>query len=129
MTWSRKARLAAAWLLGLYLAKMYVEMGWVKFDSAGFWTAAFHRWGYPPWVAAVVIGCLEVADGDIPPHTVGGKLRRAGADRGHAGCVGHQGSRWAMDGRGMASALYIAGLGWIAFEWWSTRLRRRRVTV
>jgi hypothetical protein len=42
--------MVGAWLVGLYLARMYVEMGWVKFDPDGFWTEAFESWGYPVWL-------------------------------------------------------------------------------
>lgn len=58
----RRVRLAAAWCLGLYLAWLYVRMGWIKFDPKGFWTAAFVRWGYPPWLR-IAVGVVEVAGG------------------------------------------------------------------
>lgn len=58
-TWLKRARLAAAWLLGLYLADIFVRMGWIKFDPEGFWTAAFERWGYPTWLR-IAVGAIEV---------------------------------------------------------------------
>ncbi len=36
LTTVKKVRLIAAWCLGLYLAHMYVTMGWIKFDPNGF---------------------------------------------------------------------------------------------
>ena len=126
MAWSRKARLVAAWLLGLYFAKMYVEMGWVKFDPAGFWTAAFVRWGYPPWFR-ILIGCLEVAGGVcllVPWVASYGALVLIVVMLGAWGTRAHDG-RW-VDVAWLT--LYIAGLAWIAFEWWGMRLRRRRLT-
>jgi hypothetical protein len=50
LTTLKKVRLLAAWCLGAYVAHMYMRMGWVKFDPAGFWTAPFERWGYPVWL-------------------------------------------------------------------------------
>jgi uncharacterized membrane protein YphA (DoxX/SURF4 family) len=60
--WSKRARLVAAWCLGLYLASIFIRMGWIKFDPEGFWTAAFARWGYPSWFR-VLVGLIEVAGG------------------------------------------------------------------
>jgi hypothetical protein len=56
---SRRVRLGAAWLLGLYFTYLYVRMGWGKFDEDGWWTTAFTGWGYPPWLR-VLVGAIEV---------------------------------------------------------------------
>lgn len=60
--WWKAARLLLAWGAGLYLANLYIEMGWVKFDPQGFWTDAFVHWGYPTWLG-ITVGVLEVAGG------------------------------------------------------------------
>ena len=62
LTVSKRVRLLLAWCLGLYLADMFVRMGWIKFDPKGFWTAAFVRWGFPPWLR-VGVGVVEVVGG------------------------------------------------------------------
>ncbi len=41
--WWIRIRRGLAWVVGLYLAQMYIQMGWVKFNPEGFWTAAFER--------------------------------------------------------------------------------------
>src|SRR5260370_30284868 len=55
-------RLVGAWCVGLYLARLYVAMGWIKFDPNGFWTPSFQRWGYPAWLR-LLVGGIEVAGG------------------------------------------------------------------
>jgi uncharacterized membrane protein YphA (DoxX/SURF4 family) len=55
-------RRVGAWALSLYLGWMYVHQGWIKLDPAGFWTAAFERWGYPGWLR-VLVGVIEVIGG------------------------------------------------------------------
>ena len=113
----RRVRLVLAWLLALYLAQMYVSMGWVKFDPQGFWTAAFARWGYPAWFR-VLVGVAEVAGGIglVVPWTasysgalLGSIMLGAWATRAHDG-------KW-IDVLWISA--YIAGLAWIAFEYWS----------
>jgi uncharacterized membrane protein YphA (DoxX/SURF4 family) len=64
MSAAKRIRLVAAWCLGVYFAWLYVRMGWVKFDTEGFWTAAFRRWGYPTWLRELV-GAIEVAGGAL----------------------------------------------------------------
>lgn len=34
----RKAQQVAVWLVSIHLAKMYIAMGWGKFNAAGLWT-------------------------------------------------------------------------------------------
>ena len=62
LSWSKRVRLIAAWCLGAYRADMFIRMGWIKFAPEGFWTAAFARWGYPPWLR-VAVGLIEVVGG------------------------------------------------------------------
>lgn len=119
----QRGRWAAAWLLGAYFAQMYVTMGWVKFDPAGFWTEAFARWGYPPWFR-ILIGCLEVLGGIclVVPW-----VASYGAGTLILVMLGALATR-ASDGRWVDVAWlasYLIGLAWIAREWWSLRLRRR----
>ena len=122
MTWKR-ARRILAWIVGLYLAQMYVKMGWVKFDPDGFWTAAFERWSYPVWLR-LVVGAIEVAGGVlilIPWTASWGGLSLAVI------MIGAWVTRFA-DGRMVDVAwitVYLLALLWIAFEWWD--LRRPRV--
>ena len=119
----RQGRLLAAWILALYLARMYVTMGWIKFDPAGFWTAAFTRWGYPPWFR-VLIGALEVLGGLllILPWTASyGAVTLVLVMLGAWGTRAHDG-RW-VDVAWISA--YVAGLLWIGYEWWSFRLRGR----
>jgi len=119
--WWRRARLAGAWLAGLYLARLYVQMGWVKFDPEGFWTAAFARWGYPAWLR-IGVGVAEVAGGialAIPWVASYGAILVAMV------MIGAWVTR-ANDGRWtdvLWISTYLVALAWIAFEWWSRRLR------
>lgn len=115
----KRVRLAVAWALGLYLARMYVLMGWVKFDANGFWTGAFQRWGYPVWLRWLV-GVIEVVGGililvpwvasyaalAVAVVMVGALVTRIGDAR-------YVDSAWI--------AAYLLGLLWIAFEWWPFR--------
>ena len=50
------------WLYSLYFTILFVDQGWKKFDSEGFWSGAFERWGYPTWFM-MFIGFLEVTGG------------------------------------------------------------------
>jgi len=115
-------RLLAVWCLGAYLAHMYVRMGWVKFDPAGFWTAAFERWGYPVWLRWLV-GAIEVGGGLLllvpwvaSYAALGVSLVMVGA--------------WVTrvrDGRYVDVAwiaAYLFALLWIALEWWQFRWPR-----
>ncbi|MEP6572310.1 MAG: DoxX family protein [Gemmatimonadota bacterium] len=119
----RGVRWVAAWALGVYFARMYLAMGWVKFDSNGFWTAAFARWGYPPWFR-VAIGALEVVGGAalvIPWIASYGAIVLVLVMLGAWGTRAHDG-RW-VDVAWITA--YAIGLAWIAFEWWGLRLFRR----
>lgn len=119
--WVRRTRLVAAWLVGLYLARMYVPMGWVKFDPEGFWTAAFSRWGYPEWLR-IGVGIAEVAGGIalVIPW-----IASYGAGLVALVMAGAWVTR-ASDGRWTDVfwiSAYLLALGWITFEWWRFRIR------
>lgn len=124
MTRWKRLRLLAAWCLGLYLAVLYIRMGWIKLDPQGFWTAAFARWGYPPWLR-VAVGFVEVAGGAmlVLPWT---------ATLGGAAVAGVMAGAWItryLDGRFVDVAwisAYFLGLLWIAYEWRDFRFWRRR---
>ena len=111
----QRLRLIAAWCLGLYLAWLYVRMGWIKFDPKGFWTAAFVRWGYPPWMR-IAVGAVEVVGGVmllLPWTATVGALALA------AVMAGAWLTRY-LDGRYVDVAwisAYFVGLLWIAYEW------------
>jgi len=123
MTRLKRVRLVLAWCLGLYLAHLYIKMGWIKFDADGFWTAAFTRWGYPPW-PRVAVGGIEVLGGAmlVVPWT---------ATLGGVALAGVMAGAWLtryLDGRYVDVAwitAYCAGLLWIAYEWWPFRFWRR----
>lgn len=123
----KKVRLVGAFLVGIYLADMYVGMGLVKFDPDGFWTPAFERWGYPVWLR-VAVGIAEVGGGIallVPWIAAWGAglvaLVMAGAI-----------TTRALDGRWVDvswNVLYLTMLVWIAFEWWGWRRPRRRTSA
>lgn len=119
----KKLRLLAAWALGLYLAQMYVRMGWIKFDPAGFWTAAFERWGYPVWLRWVV-GGIEVGGGLLLllPWVASYAALALGLVMAGAWMTR------VLDARFVDVAwitVYFVALLWIAVEWWPFRWPRR----
>lgn len=122
MTWKR-LRLVLSYLAALYLARMYLGMGWVKFDPEGFWTGAFERWGYPVWLR-LAVGAAEVGGAIllILPWTAS-----YGAGLLLAVMLGAWVTRL-VDGRMVDVAwitLYMAALTWIGWEWWSKRWKPR----
>ena len=124
MSLLKRGRLIVAWFVALYLASMYVQMGWVKFYPEGFWTGAFERWGYPVWLR-LAVGAVEVAAGVmilVPWTAAYGALALA------AVMAGAWVTRF-QDGRmvdAMWITLYTTALLWIAFEWWGWRRPGRR---
>lgn len=122
--WWKRVRLAAAWLVGLYLAQMYVSMGWIKFDPDGFWTPAFERWGYPVWLR-LLVGGIETTGGVlilIPWTTTWAAFALI------AVMVGAGVTRFG-DGRMVDVAwilLYAIALAWVGFEWRGFHFGRRR---
>ena len=117
-------RLVVAWLLGVYFANMYFNMGWVKFDPDGFWTGAFDRWGYPVWLRYGV-GVVEVIGGVLLliPWVASYAALSVVAVMIGALVTRMLDARW--DDVAYI-AVYIAGLLWIAFEWWAWRQPRSR---
>ena len=116
---AQRARLVAAWIAGAYLAWMYVEMGWVKFDPEGFWTPAFERWGYPTWLR-LLVGFIETAGGVM---LVIPWLASYGATGLALVMIGAWITRL-NDGRLVDVGwltIYLTVLAWIAFEWWGWR--------
>jgi len=122
---SHRVRAVLAWLLGLYLAQLYLRMGWGKFGGDTAWTAAFTAWGYPAWFR-VVVGMIEVGAGLAllaPPLSSYAALLLAAVMMGAWSTLAHD-LRW----RDMAEvAAYGILLGWIASVRWRARLRRRQV--
>lgn len=120
-----RVRAALAWLLGLYLAQLYLRMGWGKFGGDTGWNAAFTAWGYPAWFR-VVVGVIEVGAGVallVPPLASYAALALAVVMMGAWSTLAHD-LRW----RDMALvAVYGLMLGWIASIRWQARLRRRQV--
>lgn len=118
MSWKRARRLIA-WLVALYLAWMYLQMGWVKFDPEGFWTEAFQKWGYPPWLR-VAVGVAEVvgALALVLPWTAS-----YGSGLLIAVMVGAWVTRfndgWMVDVGWIT--LYIVALVWVGWEGWAKR--------
>lgn len=116
------ARMAAAWLLGLYLANMYVRAGSSKLGGEGTWSEAFAQWGYPSWFR-VLIGGIEIVSGAtliVPWLAPYGAFVLSVVMAGAGGSLAH-GQRWADVGWVTG---YAAGLAWIAYEWRSVRWGR-----
>ncbi len=117
-----RLRRLSAWLVSLYLARMYVEHGWIKFDPEGFWTDAFERWGFPVWFRWLV-GVAEVSGGVlvvIPWVASYGALMLVAVMTG-AAVVRLGGSRY-VDVAWILG--YTLALSWIAYEWWPLRRPR-----
>jgi uncharacterized membrane protein YphA (DoxX/SURF4 family) len=120
----RRARLAAAWLLGLWLATLYVRAGWGKFAAEGFWADAFRYWGYPSWFR-LLVGVVEVVCGValvVPWVASYSALALSLVMAGAWGTLAHAG-RWA-DLPWVTA--YVAALSWIVYEWWWRRLATLR---
>lgn len=110
----------AAWLLAVYLTQLFVRMGWGKFVSDSYWTAAFLAWGYPAWFR-ITIGIVEVTAGIgllFPPVASYAALALAAVMMGAWSTLAHD-----LAWQGMATvALYGAMLGWIARVRWRFRM-------
>ena len=109
MTGLRRGRLVAAWLLGIYLADLYVRMGWSELESDA-----------PPPLR-MFLGGLEVLGGAtliIPWLASYGGFVLSLVTAAAWGTLAHE-HRWAEVVR---ATLYIAGLTWIAYEWLGLRL-------
>ncbi len=115
-------RLVAAWLLGVYLAFLYIRAGWGKFDSEGFWAVSFAHWGYSPWLR-ILVGVIEVVAGAalVVPWVASYGALALCAVMIAAGSTLAGDHRWTDVGRVTA---YAAGLVWISYQWWWLRLDR-----
>lgn len=124
LTRLKKLRLLAVWCLGIYLALMYVPMGWIKFDPNGFWTPAFEQWGYPVWLRWLV-GSIEVAGGVLLliPWVASYAASALGLVMTGAWVTRMRDARF-VDVAWIT--VYFVALMWIAFEWWPFRLHRGR---
>jgi len=120
MTRLRRARLVAAWLLGIYLAGTYVRMGWGELESDGLWGASFTRLDHPPWLPEL-IGGIEVLGGAaliIPWLASYGGFALSVITAAAWGSFAHE-HRWADVAR---VTWYTAALTWVAYEWLWLRL-------
>lgn len=120
MTGPRRGRLVAAWLLGMYLAELYVRMGWSGLESDGFWGASFALWDSPRWLRTL-LGGLEVVGGAalvIPWLASYGGFVLSVITAVAWGTLAHD-HRWADVAW---VTLYTACLTWIAYEWLWLRL-------
>ncbi len=120
--WWIRIRRGLAWLVGLYLAQMYVRNGLYKFDPEGFWTAPFERWGYPVWLR-LVVGFIETAGGVlilIPWTATYAGVAVAAVMAG--AWVTRFGDGHMVDVAWITA--YLVALLWIAFEWRSFRWPR-----
>jgi uncharacterized membrane protein YphA (DoxX/SURF4 family) len=116
----RWPRLAGSWLLALWLASLYVRMGWEKLAGHELWTDAPAQWGYPAWLR-LLVGAIEVAGGFalvVPPVASFGALALSLVMAGAWGTLAHE-NRWTE--LAMVTG-YLAGLSWIVYEWWPRRL-------
>ena len=117
--WWIRIRRVLAFVVGLYLARMFVKNGWDKFDPEGFWAEPFAQWGYPVWLR-LVVGAIETAGGllILVPWTA--------TYAGVAVAMVMGGAFYTRWGAGfpedlMWIAAYAVALLWIAFEWRSFR--------
>jgi uncharacterized membrane protein YphA (DoxX/SURF4 family) len=117
----KKIRLVIAWALGLYLARMYVRNGWIKFDPDGFWTAAFAEWGFPVWFRWLV-GAIEVVGGALLLVPWLASWAAAALTIVMLGALTLRlGGGWFVDAAWIAA--YLVCLGWIGLQWWPWRWR------
>lgn len=121
----KKLRLLGAWCVALYLARMYVSMGWVKFDPQGFWTPAFEHWGYPVWLR-LLVGGIEVVGGVLllVPWVASYAALALGLVMAGAWMTRVRDARL-VDVAWITA--YLLALTWIALEWW--QFRRPKLTV
>jgi uncharacterized membrane protein YphA (DoxX/SURF4 family) len=121
---TRLSRLGGSWLLGAWLAHLYLTMGWAKFDPASFWTALFEHWGFPPSFR-ILIGVIEVTAGVallIPWVTTYAAGALILVMLGAAGSLATD-ARWQDV---FTVTTYALGLAWVGWEWRELRLRGGR---
>lgn len=122
-SWWKRARLAAALLVGLYLLTVFVPHGWDKFDPHGFWAEPFRRWGYPVSLR-ILVGVLETAGGIalvIPWLATWGGIATGVAMAG-ALYTRLPSGHW-IDAAWIA--LWLTASLWVAWEWREWRIPRR----
>jgi uncharacterized membrane protein YphA (DoxX/SURF4 family) len=122
MSGARRGRLVAAWVLGIYLAGMYVRMGWSELESDGFWGESLARSDYPAWLPRLV-GGIEVLGGAaliVPWLASYGGFALSVLTAVAWGSLAHD-HRWTDVAR---VTWYTAALTWIAYEWLWLRLGR-----
>jgi len=119
MTTAKRIRLGIVFLCALFLAQMFVQMGLVKFETDGFWTAAFDRWGYPVWFR-IAVGVVEVVGGVaiLLPWVASWGAAALTAVMAEAVVTRAFDGWW---GDVAWNSLYIAVLIWIGTEWWRWR--------
>ena len=117
--WWIRIRRILAFLVGVYLARMFVRNGWDKFDPDGFWAEPFANWGYPVWLR-LLVGFIEAGGGILIliPWTA--------TYSGIAVAAVMAGAFYTRMGSGFPNDLmwiagYAVALLWIAFEWRSFR--------
>ncbi|MEM7414322.1 MAG: DoxX family protein [Gemmatimonadota bacterium] len=126
MTLGKRVRLVVCWVLGLYLAYLFVIQGWDKFDPEGMWAGPFEEWGYPVWLR-IVVGGVEVVGGIallVPWVATWGGVSLAVIMTG-AGVTRASGGHW-VDVAWIV--LYAVVCVWIAWEWRAWRRPRRAAT-
>lgn len=122
-SWSKRARLGLALVVGTYLITVYFSNGVDKFDPEGFWAAPFERWGYPVWLRWTV-GVLESAGSVmlvIPWFATWGGLATGIAMTG-ALYTRLPSGYWTDV---MWISIYLASSLWVAYEWKDWRWPRR----
>ena len=111
----RRARLFAAWLLGIYLAGMYVRLGWGELESDGLWGESFTHLDHTPWLPGL-IGGIEVLGGAaliVPWLASYAGFVLSVITAAAWGSFAHE-HRWTDVAR---VTWYTVALTWIAYEW------------
>jgi uncharacterized membrane protein YphA (DoxX/SURF4 family) len=120
-----RARLAAAWLLGLGLAGVHLWGGLERVALAGLGPAGLG--GYPSWMF-VVVGVAELVGGLallVPKAASYAALALSVVAAGRIGALAHEG--WWAD---MPEALVrLVALTWMVCEWWEWRAVREPVSA
>jgi uncharacterized membrane protein YphA (DoxX/SURF4 family) len=127
VTTLRRARLLAAWLLGIYLAGTYVRMGWGELETDGLLGGSLTRLEQAPWLLEL-LGGIEVLGGAalvIPRLATYGGFVLSIITAVAWGSLAHE-HRWTDVAR---LTWYTAALTWIAYEWLCYRVGRDRAPL
>lgn len=119
--------MAGAWLMGLYLANMYVRAGSGELDGDRFWVGILADRAYPSWFR-ILIDTIEIVGGAaliVPRLAPYGAFVLCVVMAGAGGTLAHD-ARWAEVGW---VAAYVVGLAWIAYEWRWVRWGRATAAV